>query len=76
MIVTPRFLMLVLGVGMPSSVGRWLDNVILNCLVPTSIASILSELRSRKLLVIHALTSFRQASFFGSFTISSGFVGR
>ena len=61
---------------MPSSVGSWLDNVILNCLGHTSMTSVLSELRSRKLLVIHALTSFRQASFFGSFTISSGFVGR
>ena len=77
LIITTRFLMQVLDVNeMPSCVGRWLDSVILNCLGPKSITSVLSELRSRKLLVIHALTSFRQASFFGSFTISSGFVGR
>src|SRR4029434_8355524 len=38
LIVTPRFLILVLDVNeMPSSVCRWLDNVILNCLGPTRV---------------------------------------
>ena len=49
---------------MPFSVGRWLDKVILNCLGPTSTTSVLSELRSRTLLVIQAFTSSRQASIF------------
>src|SRR4029434_6351017 len=49
LIITPRFLILVLDVNqIPSSVGRWLDNVILNCLGPTSITSVLSELMSKK----------------------------
>src|SRR4029434_9553939 len=34
----------VLGVGMPSSVGRWLDHVILNRSGITSVTSVLSEL--------------------------------
>ena len=63
LIITLRLLVLVLDVNeVPLSAGRRLDNVIVNCLGPTSITSVLSELRSRKLLVIHAFTSFRQAS--------------
>ena len=63
--------MLVLdGNGIESSiVGRWLDNVVLNCLGLESITSVLSELRSRMLLVIHAFTSLRQASILGRCTI-------
>ena len=76
MIITPRFLILVLDVNkVPLSVGRCLDNVIDNCLGPTSITSVLSEVRSRKLLVIQAFTSCRLASILGSCTISSGKVG-
>ena len=53
LIITLRLLMLVIDVNeTPSSVGRWLDSVILNCLGPTIITSVLSELRSRKLLAI------------------------
>ena len=49
---------------MSSSVGRWLDCVILNWLGPTSITSVLSELRSRKLF-IQDFTSCRQVSILG-----------
>src|SRR4029434_1257366 len=71
LIITQKCVILVLDVNeMPSSVGRWLD-VILNCLGPTSITSVLSELRSRKLLVIQDFTSCRQVSILGKCTISS-----
>ena len=64
--VTPRFLMLVLGVNeMPSSVGRWLDGLILNWLGPTSIISVLSELRSRKWLAIQDFTSCSPGFYLG-----------
>ena len=44
LIITSRFVMLVLDLNeMSSSVGRWLDSVILNCLVPASITSVLPE---------------------------------
>src|SRR4029434_7995728 len=53
LIVTPRFLMLVLGVGKPSSVGRWLDSVVLHCLV--QIENINSAFRTN---VFFSLLSF------------------
>ena len=74
LIITARFLILLLDVKeMASSVGRWLDSVTIG---PTSITPFLSELRNRKLLVIQAFTSCRQASILGSCTISSGFRDR
>ena len=67
--------MLVIDVNeTPSSVGRWLDSVLLNCLGPTSITSVFYELRSRKLLAIQDFTSCRQASILGRCTIPSGFI--
>ena len=77
LIITPRILILVLDVDeMPLSVGRWLESVILNCLRPTSITSVLSELKSRKLSAIQDFASCRQTSILGRCTISSGFMDR
>ena len=71
------FLILVLHVNdVTSSVGWCLDNVNHNCLGPTSKNLKNVELRNRKLLVIQAFTSCRQASILGSCTISSGFMNR
>ena len=48
LITTPRFLIIVLDVnGMLLSMGRRLDNVILNYLGPTSITSVLSEFKEQ-----------------------------
>ena len=69
-IVTPRSLTLVLDVSeMPSSVSRQLDSVILKCLGPTTVTSVVLLLRSRKLLVIHVLTSLSQGFILGTIVL-------
>ncbi len=57
--ITPRFLTVVLEAKvMPSSVTRSLGKVLLRCLGPSTITSVLSEFSNRKLQVIEVFMSF------------------